>query len=71
MFRPITKVLKKGIKAAGEDQKRFNAYSKGLITLEECMDWFFYNNNVRQQDREKITAELFKAWLYTEGYGMR
>ena len=71
MFEPITKVLKKGINAAGEDQKRFNAYSKGKITLEECMDWFFYNNNVRQQDREKITAELFKAWLYTEGYGMR
>lgn len=71
MFRPITKVLKKGIKAAQEDQKRFNQYAQGKISLDECLEWFFWNNNVKPKDREAITKDLFKNWLYVEGYGMR
>ena len=71
MFDPIIKVLKKGVNASMNDQKAFNKYSRGLMTIEECMDWFFYNNKVREADRQKISQDLFKAWLYTEGYGMR
>ncbi len=70
IFNPIRRVLKKGSTASRFDQSLFNKYSKGQIDIEECMSSFFYNNKVEGRDREKITEELFKAWLYSEGYGL-
>lgn len=69
MFKPITKVLKKGASAVWYDQKAFNDYSRGEISIEECMDKFFNNNQVKKEERAEITQDLFKKWLYTEGYG--
>lgn len=71
MFKPITKVLKKGLNATRIDQKIFNDYSKGVISLNDCMSMFFKNNRVSKTEQEAITQDLFKAWLYTEGYGCR
>ena len=70
VFNPIRRSLKKGLTASRFDQSIFNKYSKGKISLEECMSSFFYNNGVKEKDREKITEEMFKAWLYSEGYGL-
>lgn len=70
MFEPITKVLKKGNGAANEDQKRFNQYSRGIISIDECLSWFFFNNKVRDRDRKAITHDLFNQWLRSLGYGV-
>lgn len=71
MFEPISRVLKKSLNSVRLDQKIFNEYSKGKMSLETCMEMFFRNNNVKDDARALITEDLFKAWLYTEGYGMR
>lgn len=71
-FEVINKLLKKGTNAARGDQQAFNKYSKGIITFEECKTCFFNNNGIyRREERELITDELLKEWIYSPGYGRR
>lgn len=65
----IQQVLKKGERNAFSDTKAFNDYNKNIISLEECRDIFFKNNEVSKENQELITLNYFKGWLNELGYG--
>lgn len=68
----IRRYLKRGHTASSHDQKAFNKYSKGEMTLEECKSRFFYNNGIKsEKERSIITDELFIEWLGTIGFRAR
>ena len=61
-------VLKKGAHIAHSDQKLFNDYERGDITLQECKKLFFENNKVDRESQMLITDSVFKEWLNGIGY---
>lgn len=65
----IQQILNKSENAQRMDQIAFNQYSKGEITLEECLKQFYINNRVANQDK-LITLPMFKEWLESIGYGI-
>ncbi len=66
----IQMMLKDSENAIMLDRAAFNRYHQKEITLEECMERFYRNNNVPNQDKI-LTPQMFKEWLKGLGYGLQ
>jgi len=67
----IQESLKKGGYVASQDQLVFTKYMFRKITLQECKQSFFKNNDVIYYHQVQITDELFKEWLKSIWYVQR
>lgn len=63
-----SKILKSGSAAVSYDNKIFNEYHDGKITLRECFEWFMKNSNVGGINESYWDPKQFKAWLRGLGY---
>ena len=67
-YAAIQKVLRHTETARSMDRSKFEKYIRKEASLEDTMSWFFYNNMVKDEDREKISPDLFKSWIGSLGY---
>lgn len=64
----IQRLLSKSNGSVIRDKTTFEKYKLGQISLEQCMQEFYKNNYVRNED-QILTKAMFKEWL--EGIGYR
>lgn len=69
MFDDIQRNLKKSVDSAINDKLAFEEWLQRKITIEECRERFFRNNNIhRTAEKRKITIDIFISWLHSLGW---
>ena len=64
----IQRSLRSGEYSRALDMSLFAKYRLGRITLNECKEQFFKNNQVIEARRMFITDEVFRVWLESLGW---
>ena len=63
-----SKILKSGSAAVSFDNKVFNAYNDGKLSLRECFEWFMKNSVVGGVNEKYWDPTQFRLWLKSLGY---
>lgn len=63
-----SKILKSGVSSASYDNKIFNEYHIGRISLRECFEWFMKNSTIGGVNEKYWDPKQFKMWLRSLGY---